>query len=401
MGSQSNNRIFIFLGAFLAVAVLAVVIAVPLALSQNNVNGGDAAINILTEVPIIDGHNDWPYQLRRHLQNKINDIDFMTQNFSELYNGSHTDVPRMKIGKMGAQFWSCYCACAAGGKDAVRLGIEQIDVVRRYTEANPLIFQFTTTADEIMAANKEGKIACLIGIEGGHMIDSSLAALRTLFNLGTRYMTLTHSCDTPWATAFNTNKTTGLTSFGKLVVAEMNRLGMLVDLAHVSDMTMNDVFDVTTAPVIYSHSSARALCDHGRNVPDDILKRLAENKGILMVNFYNDYVTCSPKANISNVADHFDYVKNLIGADYLGMGADYDGVPRVPEGLEDVSTYPNLIRELLSRGWATDDLKKISGGNILRVMRAVEDVAKQSSNVSPGETWIPDSEVASVCRTPA
>uniref|UniRef100_F6STN5 Dipeptidase n=1 Tax=Ciona intestinalis TaxID=7719 RepID=F6STN5_CIOIN len=204
MGSQSNNRIFIFLGAFLAVAVLAVVIAVPLALSQNNVNGGDAAINILTEVPIIDGHNDWPYQLRRHLQNKINDIDFMTQNFSELYNGSHTDVPRMKIGKMGAQFWSCYCACAAGGKDAVRLGIEQIDVVRRYTEANPLIFQFTTTADEIMAANKEGKIACLIGIEGGHMIDSSLAALRTLFNLGTRYMTLTHSCDTPWATAFNT-----------------------------------------------------------------------------------------------------------------------------------------------------------------------------------------------------
>uniref|UniRef100_H2YAW8 Dipeptidase n=1 Tax=Ciona savignyi TaxID=51511 RepID=H2YAW8_CIOSA len=373
----------------------------------------DTAINILNESPIIDGHNDWPYQLRRHMKNSINDVDFLNQDFTKLYNGSHTDIKRLRDGKVGAQsktsfqFWSCYCSCNAGGKDAIRIALEQIDVVKRYSASYPSTFQFVTTAAEIEAANSEGKIASMIGVEGGHMIDSSLAVLRMLFALGARYMTLTHSCDTPWyvhpllATAFNTAKTTGLTDFGKLVVSEMNRLGMLVDLAHVSDATMRDVFETTTAPVIYSHSSARAICNHGRNVPDDILQLLKTNQGILMINFYNDYITCSPTANISHVADHFDHVKNVIGADYLGMGADYDGVQRVPDGLEDVSKYPNLIRELLKRGWSEEELKKITGKNLLRVMRAVEAVAQQqqTSNVLPDETWISDSLVASNCRT--
>ncbi|CAK8685010.1 unnamed protein product [Clavelina lepadiformis] len=395
--SKSNKTLFIFVGALILAAAIAVAIAVPIALNSNVKTNLETANEILDKYPIIDGHNDWAWQFRDNLQNVINNIS-LWDDLTEVYPDSHTDIPRLKKGKVGAQFWACFVHCNSAHKDAVRQGLEQMDMIRRFIEAYSDTFQFATTAKDIEDANAAGKIASLIGVEGGHMIDSSLAALRMYYALGARYMTLTHSCDTPWADASNRNYSNGgLTDFGKRVVAEMNRIGILVDISHVSDQTMKDVFSVTTAPVIYSHSSARHLCDHVRNVPDDILQLLKENNGIIMINFYNDYVTCSTTANTTDVADHFDYIKSLIGVEYLGFGADYDGVTRVPTGLEDVSTYPNLVAELLKRGWTEDELRMITRDNLLRVLRKAESVARPSND--PDETWISASSVNYPCRT--
>ncbi|EDO35986.1 predicted protein, partial [Nematostella vectensis] len=246
----------------------------------------------------------------------------------------------------------------------------------------PEDFQFVTTAQGIRDAKKAGKIGCMIGLEGGHMIDSSLATLRMFYLLGVRYLTLTHSCHVPWASTCSAPKKTshnGLNAFGRTVVMEMNRLGMMVDISHVSNVTMHDVLDVTKSPVIFSHSSAYALCKHPRNVPDDVLRRMPANGGLVMVNFANDYVIYNATrrgitVRLTDVADHIDYIKNVSGIDHVGIGADYDGVPYVPQGLEDVSKYPDLLAELMRRGYTEDDIKKVAGENLIRVLAKNEQV---------------------------
>jgi len=389
---------------FLAVlGLLAAAIAVPVANKNSRKATDDADLQkanfLLDEEPVFDGHNDWPYSLRNSFNNSINDVN-LDSDLTQLYSGSHTDLPRGRLGKLGAQFWSAFVSCQSDQKDAVRRALQQIDVIKRMVDLYPEEMAFVRTAQEVDDAQAQGKLASTIGLEGGHMIDSSLAVLRLFFELGVRYMTLTHSCDIQWATAWNTKTTgTGLSDFGERVVLEMNRLGMLVDLAHVSDETMRDVFRITKAPVIYSHSSLRHFCDTQRNVPDDILLLLKENRGVIMINFYNNYITCTNNATVSNVADHFDHVKEVIGVDYVGMGGDYDGVPRMPVKLEDVSKYPNIVAELLSRGWSEEDVKKATGANVKRVMREAEKVAADLQKlVKPDETWIDSQFLDPTCR---
>jgi len=400
---METKKIVAAVVSVMVLAAIAIGIAIPV--SNNNKSDPQAnaqrAKSILTEEPIFDGHNDWPYAMRYLFNNTINDKN-LESNFEDYMKPSHTDIKRLRQGNVGGQFWSCFVSCNTKGKDAIRQGLQQMDVIKRMISKYPNDFGFVRTYSDIEKAQNSGKIASTIGVEGGHMIGSSLAVLRVLHELGARYMTLTHSCDIPWATAFNspmTNK--GLSSFGKLVVKEMNRLGMLVDLAHVNDKTMNDAFDVTRSPVIMSHSSARSLCDISRNVPDEALLRLKENNGVIMVNFYNNYVTCNNNATTSDVADHYDHIKSVIGTDHIGVGGDYDGVPRTPEGLEDVSKYPNLVEELLNRGWTEEEIKKISGGNIKRVFKEAEEIATKLQNEeNPIETWIEYDAIKGDCITP-
>jgi membrane dipeptidase len=239
-------------------------------------------------------------------------------------------------------------SCDAQYKDIVRACLDQVDVIRRMIDKYSWAFKLVTTADGIMEAFNEGKIGSMIGVEGGHCIDSSIATLRMFYNLGARYMTITHNCDTPWADTNSQDESgpVGLSDFGVTVIDEMNRLGMIVDLSHVSAATMREVLQVSRAPVIFSHSSAYGLCPSNRNVPDDVLQLIKEKNGLVMVNFYPNFVTCSNNATTSDVADHIDYIRNLIGPEYVGIGADYDGINRVPVGLEDTSKYPNLFQEL-------------------------------------------------------
>lgn len=283
------------------------------------------AEKILQETPLVDGHNDIPWQLRKNYMNRLENVTLDKDNPS-----FHTDIPRLRKGRVGAQFWSAYVSCRNQFTDSVRLFAEQIDVIHRMVDKYSEDFVFVTSAQGIKDAHNDNKIASLIGVEGGHAMDSSLDTLRMLYDMGGRYMTLTHSCHTPWADSCTPSKPehNGLTEFGKIVVKEMNRLGMFVDISHVSHKTMRDVLDVSTAPVIFSHSSAFALCNNKRNVPDDVLKRMPQNGGVVMVNFYNDYLTCSKKANLSDVADHIDHIKNVSGIDHVGLGGDYDGVSR-------------------------------------------------------------------------
>uniref|UniRef100_A0A3B5KVN3 Dipeptidase n=1 Tax=Xiphophorus couchianus TaxID=32473 RepID=A0A3B5KVN3_9TELE len=300
------------------------------------------------------------------------------------------------------QFWAAFVPCDTQYKDAVRQTLEQIDVIHRMCSEYPETFQFATSSKDIEEAFRLNKVASLIGVEGGHSIDSSLGTLRMMYYLGARYMTLTHSCNTPWAdnwlvdTGEDPPENNGLSDFGKKLIVEMNRLGMLIDLAHVPVKVMNQVLDISGAPVIFSHSSAYTICPHKRNVPDDVLNRVNKTGGIVMVNFYNDYVTCSKTANLSDVADHFDHIKKVGGAGIIGFGGDYDGVPRVPEGLEDVSKYPNLVAELLRRGWTDEEVKAALGNNLLRVMREVRDTM---SATSPDDSPIPYDDVKNPCRT--
>jgi membrane dipeptidase len=340
------------------------------------------------QVPLIDGHNDYPWALRGLDPGR----DLNSAEISKPVPKLMTDIPRLRQGGVGGQFWSVYVPSTMQGKEAVRATLEQIDIVHRMVKRWPETFEMAYTAADVERSFKAGRIGSLIGMEGGHSIDSSLATLRMMHALGARYMTLTHSANVPWADASPGPAVLGgLSKFGEEVVREMNRLGMLVDLSHVSPDTMEDALRVTEAPVIFSHSSAKALCNVHRNVPDNILQLVAKNGGVVMVTFVPGFISqavadydarpaaertgTAPQATLSQVADHIDHIRKVAGIDHVGLGGDFDGISSVVAGLEDVSTYPALTAELLERGYKDDDIKKILGLNVLRVMRQVEKVA--------------------------
>ncbi len=383
----------------------------------------------LKAAPVFDGHNDVPDKLRDMRRNVLGDFNFADTAAVTDPTGKtppfQTDIRRLRAGKVGAQFWSVYVSAAHSEPQAVQATLEQIDVMKRVIALNPNDLQYCTVAACVEAALKAGKIGSLIGMEGGHSIGGSLAVLRQMHELGARYMTLTHSKNTAWAdSATDKPVHDGLTDFGRDVVREMNRLGMLVDLSHVSEATMFDVFDVAGAPVIYSHSNARAINGHPRNVSDAALLRLKANGGVLMVNAYPTFVTeatfqwnarraaerarldvlfngnpvgneaalaawvkanPAPTGDLSDVANHLDHVKRLIGAQYAGLGGDFDGIDVTVKGMEDVSTYPALFIELARRGWTQTELEGLASRNILRVMRAAEAYAASQRGRVPFE----------------
>ncbi|WP_128893327.1 dipeptidase [Erythrobacter sp. HKB08] len=387
----------------------------------------------LEAAPVWDGHNDVPIQLRGRFENRISEFDFENtmETGPEHSEGRtmHTDLARLREGKVGAQFWSVYVTAALSEPEAVQAVIEQIDVTKRLIDRYPGDLALALTADDVERAVGEGRIASLLGMEGGHSIGSSLGVLRQTYALGARYMTLTHSKNTPWAdSATDAPAHDGLTDFGKDVIREMNRLGMLVDLSHVSEATMHDALDVATAPVIFSHSGVRAINGHARNVPDSVLERLPENGGIVMVvalpGFLNedarqwfgnrqaekarlealwagqptevesrlaawDEANPLPLATIGDMADHIDHVRAIAGIDAIGIGADYDGMPTGPVGMEDVSGYPLLFTELARRGYTQEELEKISFRNMMRVMRAAEATKASMASMDPIETVMP------------
>lgn len=375
-----------------------------------------AAHRLLKQVPLIDGHNDVPWQYRKRETN-FTGID-LARSTAELNPTMHTDIPRLRAGGLGGQFWSVYVPTKLSGPEAVQATVEQIDIVHQMCTRYPETFELALTADDVVRIHKQGRIASLIGMEGGHSINNSLGTLRMMYRLGARYLTLTHTANTDWADAAGDRpRHHGLTAFGKDVVREMNRLGMLVDLSHVTDDVMRDALQVSQAPVIFSHSNARALCQHDRNVPDDVLKLTAANGGVVMVCFLPAYVVerdrsyferiraernrlaelhgenqpaisaalaewrqANPDPNaatLSDVADHIDHIRKVAGVEHIGIGSDFDGFSGAVRGLEDVSKYPDLLAELLRRGYSQEDVKKIAGLNVLRVLRAAERVAKE------------------------
>ena len=383
------------------------------------------ARELLAEFPVVDGHNDLPWALRKQVRYDLDARDIAVHQNTHL----HTDIPRLREGGVGAQYWSVYVRSDL--PDAVPATLEQIDCVRQLLARYPADLAPARTAADLESARREGRIASLMGAEGGHSIANSLGTLRGLYALGVRYMTLTHNDNIDWAdSATDEPNVGGLTAFGREVVREMNRLGMLVDLSHVAATTMRDALDATSAPVIFSHSSSRAVCDHPRNIPDDVLERLPGNGGVAMVTFVPKFVLQAavdwtaeadenmrahglhhldttpeamkvhrafeernprPVATVATVADHLDHMREVAGIDHLGIGGDYDGTAFTPDGLGDVSGYPNLIAELLDRGWSRPDLAKLTWQNSVRVLGAAEDVARElqatrgPSNATIGE----------------
>jgi membrane dipeptidase len=370
------------------------------------------ARKLLRSAILVDGHNDLPWAVRT---NKAAPGDVAAYDLRTTTSGQ-TDLARLKLGGVGAQFWSVYIPGETGSGFA-RTQLEQIDIARRIIARYPDHLRFATTVADIRAAHRAGRIASLLGMEGGHAIEDSLGALRAYYDLGVRYMTLTHNVHTSWADSQALPPVHGgLTPFGEQIVLEMNKLGMLVDLSHTSDGTMDDALRVSQAPVIYSHSSARALCDVPRNVPDDILKRLKANGGVVMVTFVGGFIDPAvaavqvpamteinrraagksieerekieeevlgkvqvPKIPIAKVADHIEHIRDVAGIEHVGIGGDYDGNSLWPEGLSDVSMYPNLFAELIRRGWSDKDLKLLAGENVLRAMERAEAVSRRLS----------------------
>jgi membrane dipeptidase len=409
----------------LAVLLTAVILGLPLSMAlpdepakkeqprpREPVRVTEEALRIHRAALLIDGHNDLPYQFREK-----DDLSFRKIDLNRPQKELHTDIPRLRKGGVGAQFWSAWVPASTAKKGtAVRQTLEQIDVIHRMVKAYPDTFELALTADDVIRIHKQGKIASLIGVEGGHSIDNSLGVLRMYYALGVRYLTLTHGETLDWAdSATDTARHHGLTEFGEQVVREMNRLGMLVDISHVSADTMRHALRVSKAPVIASHSSAFALADHPRNVPDDVLKLVAKNGGVVMVNFYPGFITPEgarifrdifqvfrdlrakykeeadyktalrqwrkehpiPRGDVRLVVDHIEHIIKVAGIDHVGLGSDFDGIESVPVQLEDVSCYPNITQELLNRGYGKEAILKVLGGNALRVLRRAEEVAKE------------------------
>jgi membrane dipeptidase len=381
---------------------------------------------ILKATPLIDGHNDLPEQLRDNHDFKVTGL---ASGGATREKPLMTDIARLRAGRVGGQFWSVFIDASVHGDEAIRQTIEQIDIVTRLVAEYPKDLELAGTAADVVRIHKAGRIASMMGVEGGHQMGGSMAALRQFYRLGARYMTLAHFKTTEWAdSATDDPKHDGLSPFGIAVVREMNRLGMLVDLSHVSPATMTDALDASRAPVIFSHSNARGLEDHPRNVPDDILRRLPANGGVVMVNFFTGYLSepyrqwsaaraaeearlnslltgqpkereaalktwvdahPAPVADVGLVADHIDYIARVAGHDHVGIGGDLDGIPLAPAGLASVDGYPLVFAELIRRGWSDSDLAKLAGGNVLRVMRRAEAVAASMKDVPPALDKLP------------
>ena len=384
------------------------------AAAQSSGPPSDAALEharkLLRSTPLIDGHNDLPWEIRtsKTAPRDVKAYDLRTK------TPGHTDFSRLADGELAAQFWSIYIPGEIKDSGYAKVQLEEFDIARRMIASYPDKLALALTADDIERDFKKKRLASLLGMEGGHAIENSLGALRSYYDLGARYMTLTHNVTLDWAdAALDTARHGGLTEFGKEVVREMNRMGMLVDLSHVSPGTMSDVLDVTESPVIFSHSASRALVDHPRNVPDSILARLPKNGGVVMVTFVPAFVSTEvavwekaadeasnqldstvtdtverrkrrdewtaahprPEATLAQVADHIEHVRDVAGIDHVGIGSDFDGITTVPVGLEDVSSFPRLFAELIRRGWSDADLKKLAGLNLLRVFHQAEATA--------------------------
>ncbi len=388
------------------------------------------ARRILERTPLIDGHNDLPWALRQGHGNDPHAVDLSTN--LEATTELHTDIPRLRAGGVGGQFWSVYVPATLTPVEAAKATFEQIDTVKRLVAAHPEVFELATTADDIVRIHRRGRIASLIGMEGGYSIDDSLGLLREFHDAGARYMTLTHSRTTTWAdSATDAPKWGGLSPFGEAVVREMNRLGMMADLSHVSEETMLDALRVSAAPVIFSHSSARAVTAHPRNVPDSVLRLISANGGLVMVTFVPGFVSETvrswnaaraaedarlkalnpgapeavvaglkawttahpiPQASIDDVVAHIQHVRDVAGVDHVGLGGDYDGVDALPVGLEGVDDYPRLLAALMAKGWSDADIRKLAGENVLRVMRAVEAVAAAKAGERPGMALPPPAD---------
>ena len=383
---------------------------------------GEARVSeILKTTPLIDGHNDLPWALRQGYGNDVFGVD-LTRDLSASTK-LHTDIPRLRAGGVGGQFWSVYVPASLTPLEAVEATFEQIDTAKRIIAAHPETFALATTADEIEQVFASGRIASLIGMEGGYSIDDSLGVLREFHRAGARYMTLTHSTTTTWGdSATDAPKWGGLNPFGEAVVREMNRLGMMVDLSHVSEETMLDAMRVSDAPVIFSHSSARAVTDHPRNVPDSVLRLMPEDGGIVMVTFVPGFINeevrswgasrtaeearlkslypgdpaaveagmttwvqanPTPRASIGDIVAHIQHVREVAGIDHVGLGGDFDGIGSLPEGVGGVDAYPAILAALMEAGWSEADIRKIAGENLLRVMRAVEAVAATKAGERP------------------
>jgi membrane dipeptidase len=355
---------------------------------------------LLTTTPLVDGHNDLPWAVRQYeaAPHDVVAYDLRTR------TPGHTDIERLRQGMVGAQFWSVYIPHNAIEEGAAKTQLEQIDIAHQIIQRYPDVFELALTSADAERIFRSGRIASMLGMEGGHAIENSLGALRAFYDLGVRYMTLTHSANIDWAdSCCALREHGGLTAFGREVVREMNRLGMLVDLSHVSGESMHDALDVTEAPVIFSHSSARAVTQHPRNVPDDVLQRMRENGGVVMLTIVPSFIstevmewsqlpptqrreTPAPSATIDDVVRHIEHVRNVAGIDHVGIGADYDGIDSTPVGLEDVSTYPALFAELARRGWSDADLRKLAGDNVMRVWREAERIAGRLRQQRPAST---------------
>ena len=411
--------------------MVGLVLAMGVAEAKSSATASDAELlarveRVLAKTPLIDGHNDLPWELRT----REGDVDLNIDHSRLLaptdapkdYLGLMTDIPRLRAGHVGGQFWSVWIPPTTTGPEAIKTAIEQIDIVHNMAARYAQALQMAYTADDIVRIHKAGRIASLIGVEGGHQIDNSMAALRQMYTLGVRYLTLTHTLNTDWADSATANpRHNGLTNFGRAVIGEMNRLGMIVDLSHVSAKTMKDVLAATRSPVMFSHSGARGLIDHPRGVPDDVLSLVAQNHGIVMVNFFPSYISQErarwdadhaaeetrynsppyyglyigqperaaaamaewerlhprPTVTLAEVADHLDYIRKIAGVESVGLGSDFDGISSTPDGLDGVDKYPALLVELARRGWTDTELAAVAGGNMLRVMRKNEAVARK------------------------